>query len=209
MISKDFVIGKLNSVMDDENRQKIEELIKAVNSISNEQWESFVRDNNITESNIDGIIRARVSTDKRENINDFISYGITDDTLHMHIIPEDVSAMLNREGVKQANLKLIDALEHIRGVMREDESIKTVFAVAPILRAKQFQAMFTELGFEVSQTTSEYFLQKFPDAKAVYQASLGREAILSNEWQARTNLVKKSLSDVKRKEDEEITGEGK
>ena len=119
-------------------------------------------------------------------INELISYGVSNSTLHIHIVPTDVKNMLNSEGLKQANLKLIEALETIKTRPEiKDDNIKTIFAVSPILRLGALQEMFKKLGFSVSQTKSEKFLQIFPNAKSVYQASLPKSMLLSPEYAER------------------------
>ena len=201
MISKDIVKQQLESVINDENRQIVTEIAKRIDGIPNDEWEAFIAFHNITEANLMDIIKSKIAKDKQldeylfEEINDLVSYGTTGDTLHIHIIPKNVKEMLNREGLKLANLKLIQALELIRNTPEMNGTIKTIFAVSPILRLKQLQKMFIELGFDVSETTAEDLLRRFPSAKQVYQASLPKSILLSKEWEDKAISISDSLND--------------
>ena len=83
------------------------------------------------------------------SLNAFISYGIHNHVLHLHIIPQDVRKMFNPEGLREGNMKLIDALEQVRSILIKDETITIVAAVSPILISSIIQDMFKELGINL------------------------------------------------------------
>lgn len=205
MVSRSMVEEALTRVTNNDNRQRIEELFRIISGIRDDEWETFIDYHNITPDNLTDVINSKIATNRPldehlfESINDLVSYGVSGETLHLHVVPPDLKPMMSygiSKAFKLGNLKLIQALEETRNIVQMNETIQTVFAVSPLLSMRQLQKMFIALGFDVSKTTSEDLLRKFPDDKPVYQASLSRDKFLSREWEDTAKSISDSLKSI-------------
>lgn len=194
-IKKEDAINLLNILKNEENKDKIDRYINLVNRMDELAWNKFIRKNSIN-SIEDLSIKARKLLERKEDriqLNDLINYGCNGNTLHIHVIPEDVHSMLNRKGLEIAKLKLIDALEKIQVLLQENtnlSNIDKIYAVSPILR-KPIINMFDELDFktksldfEIAQEDEELkrFCQMFKGSKKIGSAYISKEKLLSREW---------------------------
>lgn len=138
MVLKSMVREKLESIINNENRRKVEELISLIDIIYDEQWEGFVISNNITEDNLMDVVKERLeSTYTNSNGKNFVVYpiqGNQNDTLsYMLVIPEGL-----QDGkelvVESLNYEGTNIFENI--VQHEQNNIRRMLEIvedAPIM----------------------------------------------------------------------------
>ena len=133
------------------------------------------------------------------DLNDTVSYWISWTTLHLHLIPKDISnALRDPEEFKKCELAFIDALEKIKKVMKNNSSLKVVYAVSPLVRKNtKIGDLFEKYWFNVKSMSREdayndeelsYFVKKiFTDEKntrhtsKIWRAALPRDIFFSEE----------------------------
>ena len=134
-------------------------------------------------------------------LNDVVSYWISRNTLHIHLIPRDISNILkDPEKLKECELAFIDALDKIKKIMEKNKSIKLVYAVSPLVRKNTtIGNLFEKYQFDVKSMTRDeavndeelgYFVSNiFTDAKnkrhmtKIWRAALSRDKFFSDEWE--------------------------
>ncbi|MDD2376971.1 MAG: hypothetical protein PHD15_06290 [Clostridia bacterium] len=216
-ISKEYVQKKIENMINDENKVVLNSFVKLLQSIPDNKWNEFINQHGMTIENLEKVITNKMNVELQKEkskslnvedeknfkvLNDFISYGISNNTFHLHIIPKDVRDMLNSEGLLRINIYLIDALDKIKDILKNDEfkNINTIFAVSPILRLSKLQDMFKELNFDVEQTKHQNLLDKFLDAKSVYQANLPKEVFFTQEWDKnKESILKETITELNNK----------
>ena len=144
------------------------------------------------------------SRHKFTKLNDMVSFGVNGRTIHIHVVPKDLHDVLNREGLRQGELELIDALEKIKDMLKTDKRYKhinKVFAVSSIIR-KPISRLFTNLDFDVKTLKTEdakndvelkNFYSMFKDGKYIGRAQLSREKLFSDEWSKLAEERKETL----------------
>lgn len=195
--SKEEAKQILENMITDDNELVVNNLMVLLNKMSVDNWNELVTKNGINSENINEFLADKILAEKtRFNpLNDLISYGISGNTIHIHVIPKDAKEFFNHDGLSKANLDIIDALDKIKTMLKNDEikNINNIFAVSPILKIRKLQEMFRNLNFAVSETTNKYFLDKFPAAKSVYQAILTRDMIFTEEWEQNKEKIYEQL----------------
>lgn len=203
MISKDEVLNYLLNNRESENN--VAKYIELLNNMSQDEWIDFVDKHSIKNLNdMQNEINKRVEpvSQKFTNLNDLVSFGRNDNTIHIHLVPTDAHFLLNRKGLKDAEMSLVDALEKIQDMLQDDEykDIKDVYAVSGIIK-RPIDRIFTKLGFDVktmkiedARTDEELsiFYEMFKDKKDLGRAKILREKLLSKEWNDLKNEIKAS-----------------
>lgn len=133
------------------------------------------------------------------DLNDTVSYWISWTTLHLHLIPKDISNTLkNPEELKKCELAFIDALEQIKEIMKKNRSLKVVYAVSPLVRKNtKIGNLFEKYQFDVKSMSRKdaynddelsYFVKHiFTDEKnikhtsKIWRAALPRNIFFSEE----------------------------
>lgn len=199
-MNKTDAVRILESMKDEQNANGINTCIGRINAMNDEEWTKFVKVNDI---NSEEVLRAQAKSaiNKKEqkayefkSLNDLISYGINDNTLHIHLIPKDAHGFLNRQGLIHAEQGLIDALEKIREMLKNNENLQNidnVCAVSGMIHGITAR-MFSGLGFNVNVIGMEQakdrpelrkFYEMFKDSSRLGIANISRQAILSEEWE--------------------------
>lgn len=198
-LKKEEAVETLTILENEENKQKISKYIEKINNMSETEWNNFLKSSSIkTKQELEQKIR-KLLEKKVEMIalNDLIKYGYNKSTLHIHVVPEDIHNMLSRKGLEVGKQKLIDALEKIEILLKEDSKLKDIdkiYAVSPILR-KPIINIFEELDFDTrvidmerAKTDEEFkdFYEMFNKSKQTVKklgrASISKEKLLSNKW---------------------------
>ncbi len=211
MLAPDEVVKLLEKKF--KGHDKLATYIDRIHSMEQIEWEKF-----LTEKNINSLedaenfvkelftINENDGRDKFEILNDFVSYGIKGHTMHIHLVPSDIRKMMTKEGFKMLELQLINALEIIKGMLSEKDkfrNIDTIYAVSGLIR-KPLDKIFLNLGFDVRSMKIEKakvdaelskFCETFKDKKYIGRARLGREILLSEEWEAKKDLRKSELEE--------------
>lgn len=210
MIRKEEAISVLQSLLNTGNENKVKAYIEKIRGMTEEQWQKFLESKSIEsveqiEKMANELLGRRDSNEKIK-LNDLISYGISGNTIHIHVVPDDLHHMLSLKGMKQGKQYLIDALEQIKTLMQQEQfqNIDKVFAVSPIMR-RPITSIFEDLNFstrtinmEDAQNDEElqYFYEMFKGkGKKLGRAFLTREQLLSEEWEKLKNSQKVAKGD--------------
>ena len=112
-------------------------------------------------------------------LNETFSYGITGETAHIHL-PKRLDSMIREKGLayttEHIGEELIDALDKLCEIAKNNPKIKTVFAVSPLLSSDMFRERLEALGFRTEQA-SKMFEKMFPEAKNLRQCSIPIERL--------------------------------
>jgi len=196
-ISKDKVKKMTRDMEKPWNKKLVAEYLLKIDNIPDEEWESFINKFININGSLEEWLKEKFELRLGPNIelNELISYSNTEDILHIHVLPKDVTHLIHkRDYIK---LKFIDALEKIKVILQQDENmqeITNVFAASPILKIKFLQNMFEELGFNIEETMDEQILERFPETKKVYEANLSKDEILSDEWEENKENILNNIS---------------
>ncbi len=205
-MEKDRIKEILISMITPENEIKVNNLLKVLEEISDEELSTKLKQMNISESNMKEALTTIIekttlqeeTTDKFIKVNDWFCYGRTGNTIHMHLIPEDLRKIKEELGDQAFyNLykeQLEDFLSKMQTIFSEDISIQTLFAVSPIFFNKDISLIHENLGFnqviEIDQNNNndnmsieqkEHFINMFNKGKKnrkVYYTKMSREKLL-------------------------------
>ena len=194
----------LLTLKNEENSEIIESYLNRFSILDKKTFEEKIKKLGNTkeeiEANIEEVLKQKLQR-RFTPVNSLISYGTTDDSLHIHLIPESITYMLNKEARKRANIEVIDALMQIREKIKLDDrfsNIKEVEGISPILKSKKIREIFTQLGFESEDEQRKELIDKFKGAKEVIRVSIAREKLCSDEWLKLAKKLKEDLEDVDR-----------
>lgn len=142
-------------------------------------------------------IRHNSPNNKFIPLNDMFSYGRTGNTVHIHLVPNDLRNTKSSLGDEQFNIlietKLEDFLAKLQPIVKNDSTISSVFAVSPIFFHKNWRKAHEKLGFDpvkeiilgendgMSNEQKLKFLNMFKN-KRVFYTNLKREKFLDMEY---------------------------
>lgn len=164
------------------NVEKYQEILKKINSISDEKFEHIAKQRigeNITIEMLSTWLNTKMKEQTKNEfikLNNMVSYHIIHETIALHVVPKQI----NSKQARDSGIYLEDALEKIRLKMQEGSftDVATIFAVSDLLKLNLLQKNFKDLGFQIEKGN-----QKFKKIfKNPYQARLSREFLLSDEW---------------------------
>ena len=169
------------------NVEKYQEILNKINSISDEEFEHIAKQRigeNATIEMISTWLKAKMEKHPKNEfikLNNMVSYHIIHETIALHVVPKQANSKQARKG----EIYLADALEKIKSKIREGEfgDIATIFAVSDLLKLKLLQKNFKDLGFKIEKGNQK-FEKIFKDP---YQATLSKDFLLSDEWEALKN----------------------
>lgn len=141
--------------------------------------------------------------EKHYYLNDLFDCRITNNTLHLHVVPKSVKDDINNMGVRNyfayADEKLGDALASVYDVVLNDEpDIKHIFAVSPLLSKQRVKNMFNKRGFDTSGKPDKRFEEMFGTDK-IGQAVMSRDKFIFLETEKRKAEQNKEEQKTKRK----------
>ena len=213
MLSRETAISILKEYQTEDNSKVIEFYMdKISNKTSDEAWQEILENKGIKDiENLKRLVVGTLEEHKKQHefieVNDLVKYGKTDTTIHIHLVPEDAKNLLSREGLYESELELIDALEKLREIVKEDDKIEQVCGVSGLIK-RPISDIFYNLGFDVKSMRIEEakedeelkrFYETFKDKKSLGRASIKREELLSKEWderkEERKNILEKLLED--------------
>ena len=169
------------------NVEKYQEILNKINSISDEEFEHIAKQRIGEKATIEMIstwLKAKMEKHPKNEfikLNNMVSYHIIHETIALHVVPKQANSKQARKG----EIYLADALEKIKSKIREGEfgDIATIFAVSDLLKLKLLQKNFKDLGFKIEKGNQK-FEKIFKDP---YQATLSKDFLLSDEWEALKN----------------------
>ena len=206
-IVKNFIINLSNNLNEQiPNFINEEKINKAIEMYSNSEKDIETIQNEIIEilNKMIEEYKAKINKlqEKHYELNDLFDCRISNNTLHIHVVPEsikeDITKLGLREYYKFIDEKLKDALSKIPVILQmpDNQNINTVFAVSPLLRTKESQEIFHKYGFDTSISTDEKFVEMF-NGKRIGQASISRDKFLSmyqNQEQQMIENINSALS---------------
>ena len=214
MIGKQEIEQVLQDMVTKKNKEQIEEIRNRISSMSDEELSSLVASKGVKNTrDVRKIVKKELKTTRRNHskfqpLNDLVSYGMTGKTIHIHLIPKDVSNILmgpgRREALRESELLLIDAIEKIKIKMqteRKFKKVENVYAVSGIMSGIVAK-WFKEIGFDVKTLPMEEakqdeelkrFTKRFAEQRKLGRANLPREVLMSEEWEANKAAIKTKL----------------
>lgn len=211
MLTKEDIIKALYGAKTSENESRADEYIKRISSMSDEQaLEELAKRNIASFEDLEAEVREMLHEPERQkfaNLNDLVACGFSGDTIHIHLIPQDARFLLTKAGMKEAEVKLIDALEQIQNMLMTDENLKdinSVYAVSGIMKGPISKA-FKGLAFDVKTMRMakakedpelKFFYDRFKDKKNLGRAFISKERLLSKEWNKLKDKRKLALTGI-------------
>ena len=144
-------------------------------------------------------------------LNDYITYGKTGSTLHLHL-PVDLHASIQKDGfsrtIDRVNLYLLDAIDRVVDFRKKNSpaisEIDEVYMISPILIRTELKFLkelgFTTQSFSKKQLSDPEFLQNSSEAvlanklfgskNNVSSAKIPLDTLLSTEWQKKKEEAK-------------------
>lgn len=204
---KRLLMGKRRS----DNEASVNYLLGLLDMMSDEELQAKLGRININSGNIEQYLTEQIDRIKTQheqsenftNVNKMFCYGRTGDTIHMHIIPKDLRDLKKKVGDEEFYQfykdQLEDFLSRLQTIFKNDDTIKTLFAVSPIFFNGNISLAHEDLGFDeitevdpknkedkMSMEQKERFIKMFnPDGdhrRKVYYTSMTREKLLSREY---------------------------
>lgn len=196
-LEKQDMIEVLESYRNKENDEQIDRYIEKLKAMSDWEIEAFCKKNHLNKkedliSKINNLLKQEEQ--KFIPLNELISYGITKDTIHIHVVPKDARQYLTKDGFKKAELFFIDAMEQIRDKLLNEkalEHIRAIYAISGILK-KPITRWFENLAFDVNSKKMEeartdreleQFCEMFKNHSHLGMAKIEKERLLSKEWE--------------------------
>lgn len=196
MLSKQEVLSLLEDMSTEENRAVISQYVNMVNSLDDKRLQQILEENGIkTKDDINEFIKIKTTRDlhKFQGVNELISFGTNGNTLHIHVVPTSLRDMLSPNGIRKAEVQLIDALEKIKAMLATDEkykNINNVYAVSNLI-TRPITSIFERLGFDVKAMLTEQakedselsnFYERFKNGEKLGRAKIAKEKIMTEEW---------------------------
>ena len=199
-----------------DNEIKVDNLLKLLDQMSDEELHIKLKQLNLSENNIEQYLSSLIVKTKNQeetserfvNINDWFCCGRTGDTIHLHLIPKDLRGIKKELGDEEFyNLfkkQLEDFLSRIQIMFSEDTSVKTLFAVSPIFYNPNISSIHESLGFDkvievdlnnkndnMSIEQKQFFLNMFNKGnnnRKVYYTKMTREKLLETTYMQEENI---------------------
>lgn len=187
----------LESMRTEENSSQIDNAISKLNSLSDEIIEKICEGKSEDEirQELENILLGTNKKKQRIDLNDMFYYGRDGNTVHIHLVLQDlhhIKDKLGPEGFsKYMKDKLEDALASLQPVFKSDETIEEVFAVSPIFFHESARKMHESLGFEKVQeclpgTDMERFIDMFnkdgEKSRKVFYTRIKRKDFLERDY---------------------------
>lgn len=208
-MKKSEIKNILFSMRTTENEEIINNLLGKIDLLGEEKLQDILGKIGDNEENIRNYLQEKINSlqgkyETHTKINRMFSYGISGNTIHLHM-PVDLHKMFEKIGIPKTintfNLYLLDAIDRIR-IMRAEGFYKfidkdNIYMIAPILRKRELKFL-NELEFKTQMLKKkdlqdEQFVSEHSDAqlatkifgnnKDVGTAIIGLNVINSKEWQ--------------------------
>ena len=210
-MERDRIKELLINMITPENESIIMNTLKSIDKLSDEDLKSILEELNITEDNlkqyIDKLVERKKSQESSSKdfikVNEMFCYGRTGNTIHIHLIPEDLRELKKKLGdeafYRFYKEQLEDFLAKLQEVFKEDITIDSLFAVSPIFFNPEITAAHESLGFDtiteidpnnesdnMSLEQKENFINMFnkdgTHKKKVYYTRMVREKFLGMKY---------------------------
>ena len=218
-MNKNEIKELLINMRTSENEAAVNYLLGQLDMKSDKDLETIITRYHINKENISVFLATRIEklqtqqeqSEHFTSVNKMFCFGRTGDTIHMHLIPKDLRGIKKQLGddafYKFYKSQLEDFLSRLQDIVRNDNTIKSLFAVSPIFFNESIALLHEELGFDriikidlenkedgMSIDQKEHFINMFGGTKKVYYTNMAREKLLEAEY-ARIPESEKSLLD--------------
>ena len=218
-MNKNEIKELLINMRTSENEAAVNYLLGQLDMKSDKDLETIITRYHINEENISVSLATRIEklqtqqeqSEHFTSVNKMFCFGRTGDTIHMHLIPKDLRGIKKQLGddafYQFYKSQLEDFLSRLQDIVRNDNTIKSLFAVSPIFFNESIALLHEELGFDriieidlenkedgMSIDQKEHFINMFGGTKKVYYTNMAREKLLEAEY-ARIPESEKSLLD--------------
>ncbi len=192
-----------------ENEEIINNLLGKIDLLSEEKIQDILRQVGDNEESIRSYLQEKINStqgphETHTKINKMFSYGISGNTIHLHM-PVDLHDMFAKMGISKTmntvNLYLLDAIDRIR-MMQAEGFYKfidkdAIYMISPILFKRELKFLntldFKTQIYKSQELQDEQFVSEHLEAqlatkifgsnKDVGTAIIGLDTINSNEWQ--------------------------
>lgn len=219
-LNKKEIKDLLMSMRTSENENTINSLLGKIDLLSDEKLESMISKIGNTEDDIKKYLQSRLEKTQNNTheehtpINEMFTYGIANDTIHLHM-PVDLHQMMSEIGISKTvdtvNLFLLDAIEKIRKMQNDGyykfNDKKSIYMISPILVGSEIKFLnkfdFTTKSYKKKDLQDLDFVSQNPEAKLATHifgtnknvgiAKIGMNIINSSEWQNKRKLQVKEF----------------
>lgn len=210
LLNKADIKRILMSIRNSENENNVNNILGKIDIIPDEKLSLMIKQVGDNEESIKKFFEDKFETQKNNTqdnhilVNEMISYGISDNCIHLHM-PVDLHEMISKIGMRKTfdtvKLQMLDAIEKIRQ-MKNDGFYKfqdknNIYMISPLLIGHEMQ-FFNDLDFETNSykrkdLNNDDFVKENPDAKLAKKifgtdknigtAKISMSIINSKEWQ--------------------------
>ncbi len=199
----------LFSMRTTDNEEIVNNLLGKIDLLSEENFQAMLKQIGDNEENIRNYFQRRLSLKQEQHephtqINKMFSYGVSGDTIHLHM-PIDLHEMFAKIGISKTintvNLYLLDAIERIRKMQAEGfekfSAKNSIYMISPILNKRELEFLkvldFNTKTFKKQELQDEQFVSGHPEAQLAIRifgknrnvgtAIIGLDVVNSKEWQ--------------------------
>lgn len=164
------------------NSEKINEAINMFTNSDMSLEEIKEQINELIKELIKNYKNKEIKNESHFDLNDYFDCRISNDTLHIHVIPKDIKHDLmemRQDYYRYVATKLEDALNRIPDILNlpENANVKNIVAISPLLRTPHSQEMFKKYGFDVSISTKAKFVDMF-HGKRIGKAVMNKDKFI-------------------------------
>ena len=208
----------LMSIRTSENDDIINKLLGKIDMIDDIALQSAVKQVGGTEEAVRSFLEKKITerqnndTQKHISINEMFSYGISGETIHLHL-PIDLKPIISQKGLSGAidtvNLYMLDAIDRIKSLKDEGyykfQEKDSIYMISPILFGREMKFLesldFETRNYNINELNDDEFVKQNKEAmlainifgkdKNVGSAKIKFDTISSKEWQDKKQEVVK------------------
>ena len=208
-MKKSEVKNILFSMRTADNEEMINNLLGKIDLLSEEKFQIILTQIGDNEENVRKFLQEKINLKHEQHephtpINNMFSYGISGNTIHLHM-PVDLHEMFAKIGISKTintvNLYLLDAVERIRQMQADGFykfiDKKNIYMISPILNKRELEFLNTldfktqilkkkelqDKKFVSEHSEAQLAIKIFGNNKDVGTAIIGLDIINSKEWE--------------------------
>lgn len=205
----------LISMRTPENESILNHLLGKLDLLTDKEITSLVNQIGNSEENIRNFIKAKLEekqvhhNEQHTPINKMFTYGITGESIHLHM-PVDLHQMMLKIGplktLYMVNLQLLDAIERIRKLQNDGyykfKGTDSIYMISPLLFAREIKFL-NELDFKThiytrKELQDDKFVSEHPEAQLATRifgkksnigtAVIKLDVVNSDKWQEKRRI---------------------
>jgi hypothetical protein len=210
MVTKEKIKEILISLRTPKNEHIVNSLLGKIDLLTDKEITSMFSQTGDSDESIRSHLNTELENYQKHHdeehtpINEMFTYGITGESIHLHI-PKDLHQMIAEKGFSKTvdliNLQLLDAIEKIRKLKNEGfykfKGTESIYMISPLLAGREI-AFLKKLGFNTqeykkAELQDDSFVSRHPEAQLATQifgrnrnvgsAIIKLKEINSDEWQ--------------------------